>query len=216
MKECTLRQKKHAQTKIAIMKVFIKRLEQNHFDDISIREVCHDAEIAEGTFFNYFPEKFDVIAYYLYMTTMKIIWETNNEVPAGKYLSLIKSTLTHLSHEFQNNNVTYQIFSLMLVQTQLPKEIYISNLEKKLAFPGCKGIEEIPAMDIPEWLKKCVILAEKNGEFPPNTNTDDVFISLITITTGTLAAMRLSNIKKLGYHYTRQLEDLWRVLGVSK
>jgi AcrR family transcriptional regulator len=215
-KEYSLREKKHAKTKIAIMNAFMERLKHSCFDDISIREVCKDAEVAEGTFFNYFPVKIEVIGYYLHLTTIKIIWKAQKETSAGKYLSLIDSAFHQLSEELSNNDLAYQIFSVLLAQSKRPKKLAVSALEKRLAFPDRPGIEETRSAVLDEWFKECVISAQKNGEMPLETNVDDVVVSLITIITGTLLAVRFKDINSRGYHYMRQLRDLWLVLGTNE
>ncbi|HOW35198.1 MAG TPA: TetR/AcrR family transcriptional regulator [Candidatus Omnitrophota bacterium] len=211
----SLREKKYARTKVGLMNAFMERLKYNRFDDISIREVCQEVEVAEGTFFNYFPEKIDVVGYYLHLATLKIIWKAKKEAPAGKYLSLIDSVLSQMSLELNNNNVIYQIFSVLLVRSERPKKIDISALEKKMAFPNCEGIEETPSVILDEWLKECVALALKNGELPPKTKADDVVVSLMTIITGTLLAIKFGKSNSREYHYMRQLKALWRGLGVG-
>jgi AcrR family transcriptional regulator len=213
--EYSLRETKHARTKIAIMNAFMDRLRHNHFDEISIKEVCRDAEVAEGTFFNYFPEKIDVIGYFLYLTTVKIIWKGKKETSAKEYIPLIDSVFSQMSEECNNNNLTYQILSVLLAQSERPRRITISAFEKKLAFPHCAGIEETPTMALDEWLNECVILAQKNGELSAKINVEDVVVSLMTIITGTLLAIRFSNSNSRGYHYMRQLQALWRGLGVK-
>jgi AcrR family transcriptional regulator len=215
-KEYSLREKKHARTKIAIMNAFVERLRRSRFDDIAIREICRDLEVAEGTFFNYFPEKTDVLGYYLYLTTMKMIWQSRKSTPAGKYLPLIDSVFAQLSDELNNNNVAYRIISVLLVQSERPKRIVVSELEKKLAFPDCPGIEGTPAMILDEWFKECVISAQKKGELPARANVDDVVVSLMTIIAGTLLATRFSDNNSLGYHYMRQLQSFWRGMGVKR
>jgi AcrR family transcriptional regulator len=214
-KEYSLREKKYAKTKIAIMNAFMGRLRHDRFDDISIREVCADAEVAEGTFFNYFPEKIDVIVYYLYLTTLKMIWKAQKKAPAGKYLPLIDSVFSQLAEESYNNNVMYQIISVLLAQSRKPKKIAISDLEKKMAFSTCAGIEKTPSMILDDWLKECVTSALNNGELPKETNVEDAVVSLMTIITGTLLALRFSNCQSRSYHYMRQLQSLWRELGAK-
>jgi hypothetical protein len=216
MTDYPLRQKKHAQTKIAIMNVFLQRLNNSHYSDISIREVCRSVEIAEGTFFNYFPEKIDVIHYYLHLSTIKMIWRAQQETPQGKYLPIIDAIFTYLTEEFHNNNVMYQIISVLLDQTRLPEKVDITDLEKILAFPDCPGIEKTKTMILDKWLKEYVVKAQKNGELHPQTKVDEVVISLMTIITGTLMATRFHSDNIRGYHYMRQLQDLWKVLGVSE
>ncbi|MDD5269948.1 MAG: TetR/AcrR family transcriptional regulator [Candidatus Omnitrophica bacterium] len=216
IEECSLREKKHAKMKIAIMNAFMGKLAHNRFDDISIRELCRDVEVAEGTFFNYFPEKIDVVRYFINLTSSKMIWKAKREVKDGKYLHLIDAVFCQMSKEWSNSNLAYQIISALLVQVERPKKMAISALERGLAFPDCAGIEETPPVSLGEWFKECVVSAQKNGELPSKTDVDDVIVSLATIMCGTLLVTRFSNSDSLGYHYMRQLKALWRGLGVAE
>ncbi len=211
-KEYSLREKKHARTKLAIMDSFMERLKNTRFDDISVREMCRDVEVAEGTFFNYFPEKIDVIRYYLTLNTLRMIWGARKKAPAGEYLSLVNHAFSQMSERWNNNNLTYQVISVLLAQGERPKRIDISDIEKKLAYPDCPGIEEIPTVMLHDWFKECIISARKNGELPSNVNIDDVVVSLITIVAGTILAVRFNGRNNCSYHYARQLRALWRGL----
>ncbi|MFA5316334.1 MAG: TetR/AcrR family transcriptional regulator [Dehalococcoidales bacterium] len=213
--EYSLREKKHAKTKIAIMNAFMEKLKRDRFDDISIREICRDAEVAEGTFFNYFPEKIDVIGYFLCLTNLKMIWKARRGALKGRYLNLIESLFSQIPSEINNSNVICQVLSVLILKRERPKKIAVSNLEKKLAFPGCAGIEDVPLETLDEWFKRCVVSAQKNGELPARIRAEDVVISLITILTGTLLSTRLSVGNDCGNQYTRQLYCLWRGLGVK-
>ena len=213
--EYSLRERKHAKTKIAIMDAFIKRLEKTRFDDISIREICKSVEVSEGTFFNYFAEKIDIIDYYSSLLFLKIFWKTQNEVPAGKYLTAIESVFKNVATELNNINIIYQIISAIIMQRERPKATLISDSEKHFAFPDYKEIEDIPVVFIDAFLEQCLKEAVKNGELPKKTNVDDVLVSLLTILGGTLLATKFTNIKSQAYHYLRQLNLLWKGLGVK-
>ncbi len=215
-KDYPLREKKHARTKVGLMNAFMDRLKKSWFDDISIKEVCRVAEIAEGTFFNYFPEKIDVIGYYLQLLTLKMIWKAKQEIPVGKNLPLINSIFSQLGEELAHVNVIYQILSVLLLQSEKPKKVEISDLEKKLAFPDQEGIENGSSKMLDTWFKECLGAARKNGELPSKTNIDDVQVALMTILSGTLIAIKFGNGQKLGYHYKRQLQALWHGLGVKE
>jgi len=215
IEEYSLREKKHAKTKIAIMDGFIKRMEKTRFDAISIREICKSIEISEGTFFNYFSEKMDIINYYSSLLFIKIYWKTQNEVPAGRNLAAIEAVFKNAASELNNINIIYQIISIMVIQLQKPTAINISNAERHFAFPDYDGIEKISAVFIDDYFRKCLKEALKNGELPRKTNVDYVLVSLMTILGGTLLATKFENINDISYQYTRQLNLLWKGLGVK-
>jgi len=197
------------------MNAFIKRLEKTPFDDISIRQICKSVEVSEGTFFNYFPEKIDIINYYMHLIILKDVWKVQKEVSKGKYLALIDVVFGKLALELKNINIIYQLVAILSVQQERPRKIAINNLEKQLAFPDYPGIENIPSIFIDDFLNECLKGALKNKEIPKNTDIADVLVSLLTILGGTLLAAKLGGIKDLTYHYTRQLKLLWKGLGVK-
>ncbi|MGE5307902.1 MAG: TetR/AcrR family transcriptional regulator [Deltaproteobacteria bacterium] len=213
-KEYSLREKKHARTKLAIMRAFMELLKRNRFDDISIKKICGKAEVAQGTFFNYFPEKIDVISYYVHLTTLKMIWKAQHEAPSGRYLPRIDSFFNQLSVEMNNSNLIYQILAVLLLQAEKPKKPEISELEKRITFPD-ENIGETPAMTLDEWFRECVSSAKKNGELVAVANVEDIVISLTSILSGTLLATRFMNGNSRGYHYVRQLNILWHEFGVK-
>ncbi len=214
-KEYSLRATKHARTKLAIMRVFMERLKRDRFESISIIKVCKDAEVAQGTFFNYFPEKIDVLAYYLRLTMAKMIWAAERNSVAGRCLAKIETVFAQVSKEWENSNLSCQILSVLLGQTERPRWVEISAAEKRLAFPRCEGIEDTPDECFGEWLKKCVSSAIKNGEIPRGTDEADILISLTTIMFGTFLAVRFHGCGRREYHYKRQLHILWKSMGVK-
>lgn len=214
--EYSLRETKHAKTKIAIVNVFMKRLEKTRFDDISIRQICKSVEISEGTFFNYFPEKIDIINYYMHLMFLKVVFNARKDAPQGEYISLINAFFVHLAEILNYNNIVYQVISLLIVQQEMPKTAVISNLERQIFFPGYEGIENIQPMLVDDFLRECLTGAVNNHELPKNIKIDDILVSLITILSGTLLAVKFSAVKDRSYHYMRQLRLLWDGLGAKR
>ena len=210
-----LREKKYARTKVGLMTAFMERLKESRFDDISIREVCRDLEIAEGTFFNYFPEKTDVIGYYIQLLTSKMAWKAKRDVPSGKYIALINAFFHQVGEQGWNTNIIYQILSVLVLHSEKPKTCEISGLEKQLVFPDEPGIEDSPSEELVAWFRECLLAARRNGELPPKADIDDIEVSLVAILSGTLIAIRFRDTKSRGYHYKRQLQALWRDVGVK-
>ena len=221
-RDYSLREKKHARTKIALMNAFIERLRNSRFENISIKDVCKSAEISEGTFFNYFPEKIDVITFYVNLMTMKVIWKAQKKAPKGKYIALINAFFEELADEFTKLDITYELISIMVVQHEKPKKTTISDIEKNLVFPDLAGIEDISPLLIDEFFRECMEGALKNGELPGSINIDNALVSLMTIMVGTMIAVKFSDVvkfrdvKNVKHHYLRQLQMLWTGLGVKK
>lgn len=177
-KEYSLRERKHAKTKIAIMDAFIKRLEKTRFDDISVRQICKDVDVSEGTFFNYFPEKIDIINYYMHLEFLQVVWKARKDVPEGAYVALIDAVLENLGRELlRYDNIIYQLIALMIVQQQRPKALTISDLERQIYLPACEGIENIKLMLPDDFFSECLKEAVRHGEIPRDIKIDDLQVS---------------------------------------
>ena len=218
----SLREKKHARTKIALMNAFIERLRNSRFEDIAIKDACKNAEISEGTFFNYFPGKIDVITYYVNLMTMKLIWKARQKTSKGKYIVLINAFFKEMADEFTKLDITYELISIMVVQHEKPKKTALTDIEKHLVFPDLAGIEDIAPLMIDEFFRECMEGALKNGELPESVNIDNTLVSLVTIMVGTMIAVKFSDVvkfkdvKSVKHHYLRQLQMLWTGLGIKK
>jgi len=211
----SLREIKHARTKIAIMKAMVAAMKKARYDDISIRRICRDAEISEGTFFNYFPEKIDIIHFFIQAILLKAIWQSRQFVPERNKLVLIETVFENLAGSINNANIMYQLIAAMMDQRELPKRGGVTPIERELLFPGCAGIEGIRDTGMEEFLTKCLKGAVKNGEIPKNANIDDMVVSLVTILTGTLLATKFADKdnNNIVYHFKRQLAILWNGIG---
>lgn len=215
LKDYPLRERKHAKTKLAIMNAFIERLENTRFEDISIREICKSVDISEGTFFNYFPQKLDIINYYMHLVFLKVIWKAKQAAPQAKFLALINTVFEKLCEELNNPNIIYQLISLMTTLQEKPKKIAIPNIEREIAFPNYAGINDIQLLPLDDFLRECLKGAVRNRELRKNVQIDDILVSLITIVAGTLLAVKFEPQKNGAYHYIRQLNLLWKGLGVK-
>jgi len=212
----SLRELKHAKTKISIVNAFISALEKSKFDDISIRSICKTVEISEGTFFNYFPEKIDIVTFYVDAIFIKAVWKARRGNACLKGLSFIDVVFENLAFEVEDLNIVYQIISVLISQKDLAKDGIVSALERYLLFPGCEGIEDVRLVDIETFFKESLKDALENGELPRSINLDDLVVSLITILSGTLLATKFfGGNKKRAYHFKRQLQILWSGLGIK-
>ncbi len=212
--EYSLRERKHAQTRIAILKAFIGALETSRFDDISVRSICKAVDISEGTFFNYFSEKLDILNYHSQMFFIKGVWQTKREADEDDFTAFIERLFYNLSKNIVNPNILYKMIAVMVVQKERPKKFDIPEIEKKMLFPDCPGIENI-SFSLPDaYFKTYVERLFKAGLLPSGIKSEDLVVSLNTILIGTMLAVKFQNTDR-EYHYLRQLRLLWKGLGIK-
>ena len=69
-----LRERKYAQTKIALATAVIDRLKEKRLNDISVKELCDTIPISEVTFYHYFSRKTDIFVYLLKVWHLHMEW----------------------------------------------------------------------------------------------------------------------------------------------
>lgn len=209
----SLRERKHAKTKVALTQAFVERLKSARLDDISIKEVCDSVDMSEGTFYNYFSTKIDLLYYYKQLTLLKIIWETQRKDKKDSALHRIDVMFDVLVKQIYHPHLLYEVISIFVGEKAKPKRIDISRAERFFAFPNCKGIEDVPTMSLEDFLYENLGEATKQGELPKGVDLNDVLVFLMTIIVGVPLAISYENFNTLGSHYKKQLSFLWKGLG---
>lgn len=210
-----LRERKHARTKVALAQAFVERMADCRFDDISIKDICAAVEVSEGTFFNYFSEKIDVIEYYLQLNNIWAVYAARLACPGKEGLALVEAIFGKLGQKIVSLNIAHEFIAAMLRRAYAPKLMDISALEKSYAFPGCPGIENIKAYRLSDFFRDCITAAVKNNEFKGPVDIDDAVTALMVILNGVLCTVKFNNRenKTLAYYHERQLSILWKGLG---
>ena len=71
--EIPLRQRKQAQTRLALLDAVLARLDgKRTLDDIPVKELCDAANISQASFFNYFPSKTDLLVYFVQIWSLDL------------------------------------------------------------------------------------------------------------------------------------------------
>ena len=213
----SLRERKYAKNKLSLMRAFIERLKTQRFEEISISELCADLDVAEGTFFNYFPRKIDVIRYFTDLASAHIIWQTEQRINKKTYLDMIDNIFYCLGEEIANNtNLIYEIISASIGQKQaMDQRTKITKAEKHFAFPECAGIEDIrpPSMLFEGYFEEVIKKAVKNKELPQTTNIRTTVLFLNMLMAGLPLAIKKEKLKDIKSVNREMLELLWKALG---
>jgi AcrR family transcriptional regulator len=210
-----LRERKHAKTKIALVNAFIEKLKTTRFADISIKEICQSVEVSEGTFYNYFPQKFDVINYFQLLHILKIEWETNQRKDKFGPLELIDLAFDSMAETISQPYLFFEIVSVFTSEHIKPPKGTLTSVEKVYAFPNCNGIEDTSLESLDDFFRRHLREAKKQGEIDKNIDIEDVFIVLKTILIGVPLAIEIEDFGKLAKIYKRQLGLLKKSFAVK-
>ena len=209
-----LREKKHAKTKLALTEAFIKKMEQEDYDALSIKDICQQVEVSEATFFNYFPKKMDVIIYFHQLFFLKIYWRLEHESQTQDPLQRIMKLLDYLADDIPEPNVFYKFIGVFLKDRQCKDAVVdISAAEKYYAYPDLAGIEDIKPANMDLYLQELIGQAITQKKINPAVSRDDVWLAVHTILIGTPMSLK-DSFSGLKEAFRKQITWLWQSLCV--
>jgi AcrR family transcriptional regulator len=205
----TLRQKKIAKTKHSLATAFVKKLRTDAFDRISIKDICEETDVSEATFYNYFPQKIDVIAYLLKAKIFKTYWTIKHQEKKLNFPQRIEKTFELFAEEIKHPNVFSEIFSLVGAhKAQMTQSI--SPEELQYLYPECIDAEKIPVIHLRDFFAELVAEADVQKELPKSVCKKTLVQFLMTILIGVPLSIPLSDFPNIAEIYRNHLSTLWK------
>lgn len=179
-----LRERKYAQTKLAIVHVVVTHIESDRdFEDLSNKEICSRVDISDATFYNYFPQRNDIFKYILKLWEIGIRWRAEQRCPDSKGVNYLRM-LTSRKHLCGISSV--KVFAQMLSITAKEgidlEVVPLSDAEVYYAFPNMDGVLDIPRKsNLVDVYFENLEYAQKVGEISSDIDTYSVAYSLVGI-----------------------------------
>lgn len=213
--DMSLREKKFIKTKVALMSAFIERLQTTRMADVSIRDVCHSVEVSEGTFFNYFPRKIDLVYYFRQLFDYKVIYKARQCMHSGGHLQFIDLLFQMIAKEFEHPFLVLEFISIITGEKESPRKCDIPPLEIMFALPECPGIEKdaLSLRTLEEVFTDTIREAIKAGELPKKTNVEAMCVHLFAVLVGVAVVIEAKGFPQLGRYYQEHLNLLWKAVG---
>ncbi|RKF18709.1 TetR/AcrR family transcriptional regulator [Alginatibacterium sediminis] len=196
------RELKTAQNKQAILKSLLSRMSCEDFDLIKISDLCNDAAVSQASFFNYFPQKTDILIYYIQLWAVEMHWQITR-VQKLTGLAAIEQLFADTAEICAAQ--PQLMAEIVSFQAKPHKSISASSLgaaDKLVAYPDCEGISDINVEDLKALLSLYIQQAIEQSELPKACEVDNLLVSLcgIFFAVPTLFNLRPLNEIKAAYH----------------
>jgi AcrR family transcriptional regulator len=214
--QLSLRERKFARTKHALLRAAIERLRTKRLDEIPVKELCEQVEVSEATFFNYFPKKEDLLRYFFQIWVIELNWHARNSTGKEAGLDFVESIFDYAAAQLSDHpRLMMEIIAYMAQQpapARCPIERGHSELtiaERLQALPECNGVECVPELCLGDLFRHPLELARSRGELAASADIDAAVLALLSIFFGVPLWLGLDQPERLGPAYRRQLRLLW-------
>lgn len=211
-----LRERKTARAKLALLDAVVKRLGDRSLESIPVKDLCAAAEVSEPSFFNYFPQKTDLLVYFIQLWSVDMGWRLSLRKPGSTARSAVEDLFVETARQMDvSSGLMAEILAFQAKNGQCPYIQPLANAEKILRFPDRPGIERIPETLITELFTPLVVEALRNGELPAGLDPSAVLFGLGAIFFGLPAIAGAFGPAGLGRAYLAQIDLLWRGLAAN-
>jgi AcrR family transcriptional regulator len=214
----SLRERNYAQTKLALLRVAIRKIEERPLSDISVKELCEAVPVSEMTFYNYFPKKTDLLVYYIQISALETAWYLKNAVKNKASIEMVEACFDFLVRKVVAEPLMMsETIAFFGQERENPDFGVLSNVEQVLAFPNLPGIESLEVHDsrIETLVEPYLAQAIASGELPKELDVNEVLIMVTSIFTGLVMNLHLTEPELIRPLCQRQLRLLWTALRVE-
>lgn len=220
-KTIPLRQRNAANLRLAVVDAIKEKLRDTTLDNIAIKPMCKELGIAAATFFNHFPQKTDVLIYFIELWTVRIEFEALKKTEGVKGKPFIEAMFSLLADDIaEHPRLMLEIIAFIARADSRPTGPGISDADLLLAWPDLSGIEKMPARELGAILKEHIEVIFES-EIKPNAkrNTAErktlLFEALVSLFYGYPLATKVIAIENINSGITTQIQLLWHAFDLD-
>lgn len=183
MNELPLRERKYASTKAALLQAVLARLKDQSLESISVKEVCHEVQVSETTFFNYFASKQAVIFYLVQLWSITAGWEIQRILAqGGGHLDAICALFDLTAEQVvQSPGVMGEIVAWQARKQNRVAFTPLTRAEYALHFPDKADIEQLEAQGVDQLLGSQLQAALQSGELAADSDIPALTLTLMSL-----------------------------------
>lgn len=220
LKSIPLRERKKARTRLAILEAVIRQLREKPLGEIPVEDIVEEAGVSRGTFFQYFPQKSDLLVFFGLLWNLETLWRVTAAPNALPGAGAIDAMFMKLGEQVEDHPRLWA--EVIAVRAYQPEKFssmgemdhfQVTPAERLMHFPELPGIEKVPEGNFRTFFRMNLVAAMDGGELPENTNLQAAITGLACIFYGVpLMSFDKTPMQCRGV-YRQQLDLFWKGLG---
>jgi len=210
--ETGVRAKKSAKIKLDILIASTQLLGKKSFRELYVEEICQKAGVSKVTFFKYFPQKDDVLLYYLRIwcldRAIELYYEPK-EAMTGIYYMLDK-----LADSYEENpGLILSLISYVTSLSRPPSPYPLRPIEREMLYPNEEAVKKVDLLSIHQMIEKFLLEAIFKKEIVGVSDTKDISNLFFALIYGSVVTAHLRQINSLRLFFKQNVETVLKKLG---
>ena len=202
-----VRSQKSAKLKLAILSATTRLIGERSFKELHISELCEAVNISKVTLFKYFPQKEDILLYYMRVWALHRTVELSINGKTG--VSGIHHLVDKLSETFERHPGLVLSYVGHMANIQIiQKPFTVKEAERKILYPDLENIKSIEIKSLEQMLETFLLEAIFNREITGSSNTQDLTYMVVSVIYGAVLTAHIHRIKPTKLYFRRNIETV--------
>ncbi|MEM6526189.1 MAG: TetR/AcrR family transcriptional regulator [Bacteroidota bacterium] len=202
----TLRQQKSARLKLQILEASLALVGKGSFEDLYVDAICERVKVSKVTLFKYFPQKHDILLYYLRVWLLHRAVELSKDRKVG--LGGLHYLQEKLCESFMNHpGVILGLISYLTSLKRPPGPVALKTAERQQLYDTA-DLEGVEIRSLHQLVENFVLEAIFNSEITKRSDTKEIANLFQTIMYGTIVTAHLSRISPIKIYMKRNIDLL--------
>lgn len=205
----SLREKKKAKTKMALLQASLDLIGEGSFRSVLVEEICRRAELSKVTFFKFFPQKEDLLIYFMSIWQAECFVELEDSPKRG--WEAVRHIYGKVTEEAKKRpGIMLSLISFLSEQKMHPCVPRLTETELQLLFPEKEGREKIADVSLDQIFRRCVREAGEDGQLASHISEDEAVVLLFSTFYGAYLSAHLFHSADFMAFYEMHLKLLMR------
>ncbi|MGN7469745.1 TetR/AcrR family transcriptional regulator [Brevibacillus sp. SAFN-007a] len=176
----SLREKKKAKTKLALLEAALALIGDGTFRSVLVDDICERAEVSKVTFFKFFPQKEELLIYFMSVWQARCYCEL---VANGKRgFAAVRHVFSMVAEESgKYPGIMLSLISFLAEQKMHPSVPPLSEAELALLFPDVEDRAAMGSTDLHQIFARCVREAREDGQLAADVSEEQAVVLLFSM-----------------------------------
>jgi AcrR family transcriptional regulator len=200
-----LRKEKAARLKVHILETALKLTGKKPFADLYVDDLCAKVKISKVTFFKYFPQKEDLLLYFLRVWCLDRAIELRSRPREGlQGIYYLSDKLSEACEQYPG--IMLGLLGYLADVKRTPKPFPVKPEEKVVLHPGVSGIQQVEIMSLDQMLEKFTLEGIFRKELTKSSSTRDITNLMMATLLGSILTAHINQISPLKFYFRRNIE----------
>jgi AcrR family transcriptional regulator len=208
----SLRKEKAARIKVQVLDQMLKMIGRKSFADLYIDDLCAKVKISKVTLFKYFPQKHDILLYYLRVWCLTRVTELLAKPREG--LQGIYFLFDKMGEAWENHpGLMLSLLGYIADLKRSPKPFPVRPEEKKLLFPHIPSITSVEIQSIEQMIERFTLEAIFKKEITKSSSTRDITNLFTTVLMGGIVTAHIHQQSPAKIFFRRNVDMVLKGLN---